>query len=91
MTSAPSSHSLVERIEKEFKLGGHKAAAIEMTMEKASIYLVSDLDEQLVKKIFMTPFKTVQDAYDAAFGKYGSNAKVIAMPYGGSTLPVLEH
>ncbi len=90
ITSAPTSHSLVERIRKEFVLGGHKAAAIGMVLDDADIYLVSEMDDDLVKSIFMTPFHTVQEAYDAALKKCGDKATVIAMPYGGSTLPCPE-
>ena len=90
LTNAPTSHSLIERIHKEFKLGGHKAAAIAMVLENAEIYLVSDMEDEFVKSLFMTPFKSVQAAYDEAVKKLGGKAKVIAMPYGGSTLPFCE-
>lgn len=81
---------LIERITKDFRLGGHKAAAIAMVLERAQIYLVSDLEPELVKKCFMTPFSNVQAAYEAAVQKLGEDAKVIAMPYGGSTVPRCE-
>ena len=81
---------LIDRIQKEFRLGGHKAAAIAMVLEHAEIYLVSDLAPALVENCFMTPFATVQAAYDAAAKKLGKHASVIAMPYGGATLPRCE-
>lgn len=87
ITSAKTPESLITRIKEDFKLGGHKAAAIAMVLKNADIYLVSELDESLVKSIFMKPFKTVEEAYKAAIKKHGENATVIAMPYGGSTLP----
>ena len=87
ITSAKTPESLITRIKEDFKLGGHKAAAIAMVLKNADIYLVSELDEDLVKSIFMKPFKTVEEAYKAAIKKHGENATVIAMPYGGSTLP----
>lgn len=87
MTSAPTTHSLIDRIQREFRLGGHKAAAIAMVLENADIYLVSEMDDKLVQSLFMQPFHTVQEAYDAACRKLGRNASVLAMPYGGSTLP----
>ena len=87
LTQAPTPHSLIDRIQKEFRLGGHKAAAIAMVLETADIYLVSDLEDDLVRSLFMTPFHTVQEAYDAAAKRCGSGATVLAMPYGGSTLP----
>lgn len=87
---AEKPQDLIERIAKDFRLGGHKAAAIAMVLERADIYLVSDLEPAFVKSLFMTPFATVQDAYDAAIKKLGSDATVLAMPYGGSTLPRIE-
>lgn len=89
MTSAPTPRSLIERIRREFRLGGHKAAAIAMVLERAEIYLVSDLEDDLVRRLFMRPYHSVQEAYDAAVRKCGPAATVLAMPYGGSTLPRL--
>jgi len=87
MREAPTAQSLIERIGKEFRLGGHKAAAIAMVLEKADIYLVSDFEDDFVRSIFMDPQSTVQDALDQAFEKLGADASVLVMPYGGSTLP----
>ena len=85
--SAPTAHSMIERIGKQFQLGGHKAAAIAMVLEKAEIYLVSDMDDALVERIFLKPAHNAQDALDAAFARLGPDATVLCMPYGGSTLP----
>ena len=90
MLKAEEPEDLIRWIRQEFKLGGHKAAAIALTMQKADIYLVSDMAPDFVRSIFMTPFATVQAAFDAAMKKMGENASVIVMPYGGSTLPVTE-
>ena len=87
MTKSESPQAMIERIGRDFRLGGHKAAAIAMTLEKADIYLVSDLEPDFVRSIFLTPQPSVQQALDAAFEKLGPGATVLAMPYGGSTLP----
>jgi nickel-dependent lactate racemase len=60
-----------------------------MVLKKADIYLVSDMEPDFVRRIFLQPFAQVQTAYDAAIEELGSDATVIAMPYGGSTLPKL--
>jgi nickel-dependent lactate racemase len=88
MTQSPDAHSMIERVQRDFQLGGHKAAAIAMVLEDADIYLVSELEASFVKKIFLTPFSDVQTAFDAALNKIGADASVIVMPYGGSTLPL---
>ena len=87
MTEADSAHSLIERIGREFRLGGHKAAAIAMVLERAEVDLVSELDDDFVRSIFLKPYKSAQEALDHAFSKLGPDATVLAMPYGGSTLP----
>ena len=90
LTEAPTPHSMVERIGREFELGGHKAAAVGMVLEDARIDLVSDLPDDFVRRIFLHPQPSVQAALDAALQRYGAGAGIIAMPYGGSTLPVAE-
>jgi nickel-dependent lactate racemase len=87
MTKSPDAASMITRIEKDFQLGGHKAAAIAMVLENADIYLVSDLPDDFVRQIFLEPKSSAQEALDCAFEKLGKDAKVLAMPYGGSTLP----
>ena len=90
MTQSPNAHSMIDRVQKDFQLGGHKAAAIAMVLEDADIYLVSELEPAFVKTIFLTPFGDVQSAFDAALRKCGEEASVIVMPYGGSTLPLSQ-
>lgn len=90
MNEAKEPKELVERIHTDFKLGGHKAAAIAMVMGLADIFMVSDMEDDLVKDIFMTPFKTVQEALDEATRRLGPSSTVYVMPHGGSTLPVLQ-
>ena len=90
LLAAPTAHSMVERISHDFQLGGHKAAAIAMVLERASIDLVSEMDDDFVRRIFLEPKPSAQAALDAAFRKYGPSATVLAMPHGGSTLPYLH-
>ncbi|MFT5873397.1 MAG: nickel-dependent lactate racemase [Clostridium sp.] len=90
MLGATSTESLIEDIQKNFELGGHKAAAIAMVLQDSKIFLVSEMEPDFVKKIFMEPFSDVQSAVDKAFKEQGKDAKVLVMPYGGSTLPILK-
>lgn len=87
MTRSESPRAMIDRIGRDFQLGGHKAAAIAMTLEKADVYLVSEMDPDFVRSIFLTPMPDAQTALDRAFEKLGPDATVLAMPYGGSTLP----
>ena len=90
MTRSPSPQAMIRRIREDFQLGGHKAAAIAMVLEKARIFLVSELADDFVRSIFLTPKASVQEALDDARRILGADATVLAMPYGGSTLPTVQ-
>lgn len=77
---------MIKEIQENFKLGGHKAAAIAMVLQKAKIYMVSDLEDELIRKIHFTPFKTIQAAIDAALKELGDGSQIMLMPVAGSTL-----
>ena len=81
---------MVERIGREFELGGHKAAAIGQVLENARIDLISEMDDDFVRSIFLCPQPSAQVAFDEAMERYGGDATVIAMPFGGATLPMPE-
>lgn len=90
MIAAQSPEEMISNIQKNFQLGGHKAAAIAMVLKKAQIFLVSDLEETFVKNIFLEPFCNVENALNEAISQQGPDAKIIMMPYGGSTLPAIN-
>lgn len=87
MTTSPSPEAMIERIGRDFQLGGHKAAAIAITLQKAKIFLVSELEDDFARSIFLTPQPSAQAALEQAFRELGGDASVLAMPFGGSTLP----
>jgi nickel-dependent lactate racemase len=90
MTNARSPQDLVDRIQQDFVLGGHKAAAIAAVLERASVYLVSALREEVVRRCGLTPFEDLPVAVEAALQALGPEASLLAMPQGGSILPVVH-
>lgn len=85
-----SPKEMIKEIKVNFKLGGHKAAAIAMILDKAKIFMVSDLPDETVQKLNFKSFSSVQEAIDCAILELGDNSKVLIMPEAGSTLPSLE-
>ena len=71
-------------------LGWHKSARLAQIMQTAHLYTVMGIDDTVVKSVFMHPYKTAQDALDAAFAKLGQNARVYVIPDAGSVVPVLS-
>ncbi len=81
---------MIQALHAHFQLGAHKATAIAMLKKRADILFVSDMDSAIVEKTFLKPVHDLQSAVDACLKKYGNDADVIVMPYGGSTLPVCQ-
>lgn len=80
---------LIDRVRREFRLGGHKAVAIAMVLAKADILFVSDMSCEEAGKTFMTPYHDLDQAIAEAFARMGPEAGVIVMSHAGSTLPYL--
>ena len=90
LCQAHTPQEVVKRIQREFVLGGHKAAAIAAVLCRARIYLVSDLPAETVKACGMVPFADFDQAVQRALAEVGKTPKVLALPFGGSVLPVLS-
>jgi nickel-dependent lactate racemase len=90
MFAASSPQEILERIQKEFVLGGHKAAGIANIERRAKVFLVSDMPDDLVRRLFMTPFADVQEALQAALQELGSESQVLVLPQAGSIIPDFE-
>lgn len=85
MLESESHEFMVEEIQRNFELGGHKAAAIAMVLEYCNVVLVSELDNEFVRSIFLEPAYSAQSALEPIDN--GGVLDIIVMPYGGSTLP----
>ncbi len=89
INESTSPDDLVMKIKESFELGGHKAAAIALVEKKARVFIVSDMPAEMSKKLYMEPFDSMEEALSSAFAQLGSDARVLLMPHGGSTLPII--
>jgi nickel-dependent lactate racemase len=82
MTGMGRPQTLIDRIQREFVLGGHKAAAIAGLLARAEVYLVSAFPDEVVTSMCMTPFATVDEALAAALARTGDGARCLVVPHG---------
>jgi len=91
MREAPNPAACLERLERGFVLGGHKAAAIaRVAMHVYQIALVSSLPPEDVRAMGLEPYETAQAAVDQALACYGPDASVVVMPHAASVLPIMK-
>jgi nickel-dependent lactate racemase len=93
--------AILDRICREFVLGGHKAAAVAMAQKQAAIYLVSSLPADDARAMGFRPCTVIarggspeaipdlDEAFRAALAAAGPNATVAVMPDGGAVLPTV--
>lgn len=77
---------VIARLEEEFVLGGHKAAAIARVLKHAHVTLVSSLADDRVRGLGFTPCSDVEDALRAAMRRAGPHASLAVLPQGASVL-----
>jgi hypothetical protein len=82
--------AIVERIRREFVLGGHKAAVIAMTMQQAEVWLVSSLEPAFAQRIGFRPFADLTEAFQVALEQLGPAPSIAVMPKGPSTLVTVK-
>lgn len=87
LLKSTSPDEIITKIQQEFVLGGHKAAAIALIQKRANIYLVSEMPDEMVHQAGMVPFPDPQRALQSAIAEYGNLGKVIILPQAGSLIP----
>jgi nickel-dependent lactate racemase len=87
LMEADKPQDLIDRVRSDFRLGGHKAAAIATVANRVTIYLVSELSDHDARQAFMQPYNDLQLAVSDALMQLGPQTNVLIMAHAGSTLP----
>jgi len=72
---------VLKGIEKKYKLYTHKAYKFAKLLKTSKIWIKTDLNDKIVKKIHLTPIKNPQEIIDAWI-KQNPNAKITAFNHG---------
>ncbi len=89
LSSSNDPNKVLENLRTEYKLGYHKAAKMAEIATWASIWAVTDLDPEILKKANITPFPTVGDALKKALSE-NPKSRVIVLMDGSVTIPRVE-
>ena len=89
LSSASTPQEVLEKIERNFKLGYHKAAKMAEVFMRAEVQAYTELEDGKLSSVFITPVHDLQKAIDDAIAKYGPGCKVVFMPDGSVTVPMV--
>jgi len=93
LSSEPTPQGVLYRINKDYRLGWHKAAKMAQIGVWAQIWAVTDLPDETLEAIHIRPFHDLQEAVDAAVDHVrarGREPRTVILPAGSLTVPVLE-
>lgn len=86
----PSPDAIKAQLEKNFVIGAHKAFAITRLMKKAKFILVSALDKEIARSLLFEAVDDVDEAIKLAEEQVGKDYKIILMPQGSLTVPIIK-
>jgi nickel-dependent lactate racemase len=87
MASCKSPDEVFQKIERDYKLGYHKAAKFVSFMQNHKLWLVSELEDDVLEKIFIRNFSSLQEAVNKAIMLRGKDAQVAIIQNAGITVP----
>lgn len=86
-----SVEELYKKIEKEYVLGYHKIGKLAEINQWAQVWAVTDLKPEILRKIFIKPFNSIQEAIDKAIALQGKKAKIVFFMDSSVTVPVIDN
>jgi nickel-dependent lactate racemase len=87
----PERKDLATELRYRFKLGGHVNLYLKETLEKCRVQLVSVLPELFVRDTFdLKPSQTASEAVQKAIRVEGKESKILVVPRGDFTVPIME-
>ncbi len=79
------SHALEQRLRESYEVNGQTAWSLMMKAERFRIFLVSQLDDEVVRKMRLTPARTIEEV----LAQTSMDAEGYIMPRGASLLPAI--
>jgi nickel-dependent lactate racemase len=88
LASCSTPNQALERVKNEFKIGYQKVVRLSLLLNSSEIWTVMDIEDNIIKSVFMTPFHDVNLAVQKSFEKKGNAAKIIVLLDGSLTVPL---
>ncbi len=85
--SSDTPKAALDTIEKGYVLGYHKAAKMAEIGLWAQMWAVTDVEPEVISRLFIKPFKDLQTAIDQAIAEKGQAADILFLMDGGLIVP----
>jgi nickel-dependent lactate racemase len=88
--SSDTPKDALDTIEKGYVLGYHKAAKMAGIGLWAQMWGVTDVEPDIISKLFIKPFSDLQTALDQAIEEKGRDSSILFLMDGGLTVPMVK-
>ncbi|MFC1948744.1 nickel-dependent lactate racemase [Chloroflexota bacterium] len=90
-SSAGSAKEVLQRIKREEPIGVQwQNQILARAQLKNDVYLVSGLEDELVKDMMLEPIHSIEEGLERAFQILGNDSEIAIIPGGPTVLPILE-
>ncbi|MBC8313190.1 MAG: nickel-dependent lactate racemase [Candidatus Cloacimonetes bacterium] len=89
LSSCDTPEDVVSEIKSNYVLGYHKAGKMAEVNLRAKVWAVTELNQEILKKIFIKPYKSIQKAVDDAIKVKGNDSKMIVLLDGSVIIPMV--
>ena len=83
-------NNLLNYQEEKIEVGGHRAFVTAKIIKNHKIYVLSDLDSNILTKMNFIPVSTLEEAINFVKKDYGEEFKTYIIPDGKSVLPIID-
>ncbi len=91
MASSELPEMVFQKVERNYKLGYHKTVKFVSFMQKNKLWMVSEIENDVLEDIFIRNFSSLQEAVNEAIMLKGKDAKVIIIQNAGITVPQITN
>ncbi|MFQ5899359.1 MAG: nickel-dependent lactate racemase [Candidatus Methylomirabilia bacterium] len=92
LRDAPDGPSIVEKARTQgIPEGAHMGYRFGRFLTHASQVIITDclIPDEAIRELRLTPMRSAQEALDYALARFGSEAKVLVIPHGVATIPIM--
>ena len=91
LSSSDNPQDIINLVHEDYPFGGHKGVNILRFLEDHSIYIVSDLGDNIIKDCFCEPYDDLDEALDSALKKINvKNPYIIDIEEANNVVPIID-
>jgi nickel-dependent lactate racemase len=87
LSSSTDPKDILKEARDNYKLGYHKAARIAELLREAEVWVVSEIEDRIIRGASLIAFDSLQEAVDQSIIKKGKDAKFLVVMDGANTVP----